>query len=116
MNYSNHPSHLWGERQREAAQRYGEIVDLPFPNIPPDLSERELDELAQREAGNILSQNPKCVLCQGEFTFTYRIINRLKAHQIKVVAACSERVATEKNVDGKTVKAAEFVFQGFREY
>ena len=38
VNFTNHPSGSWGAAQRRAAQVYGEILDLPFPDVPPALS------------------------------------------------------------------------------
>lgn len=116
VNYSNHPSSFWSQKQLETAQCYGDVIDMPFPDISPDLSEEDIEKLAGEEVKGILSQNPSCVLCQGEFTFTYRIISQLKANHVKVVAACSERKAIEKVENGKTIKMAEFEFRGFREY
>lgn len=40
VNFTNHPSGSWGAAQRRAAQVYGEILDLPFPDVPPALSAR----------------------------------------------------------------------------
>ena len=116
INYSNHPSSFWSQKQLEAAQCYGEVIDMPFPDISPDLSEEDMEKVVNKEVKSILSQNPNCVLCQGEFTFTYRMINQLKANHVKAVAACSERKAIEKAENGKTVKTVEFEFRGFREY
>ena len=33
VNFTNHPSETWEEKQIEAAHQYGKIVDLPFPNV-----------------------------------------------------------------------------------
>lgn len=35
INCSNHPSRLWGDPQKEAAKVYGEIMDIPFPQVNP---------------------------------------------------------------------------------
>ena len=35
INYTNHPSDAWGEKQREEASKYGEILDIHFPDISP---------------------------------------------------------------------------------
>ena len=37
INLSNHRSENWGNDQIEAASRFGEIVDLPFPNVEPGM-------------------------------------------------------------------------------
>ena len=38
INYTNHPSASWGEKQTDEAKKYGEIVDMPFPNISPQMT------------------------------------------------------------------------------
>ncbi|ANS03517.1 CRISPR-associated protein [uncultured Mediterranean phage uvDeep-CGR2-KM21-C338] len=37
INCSNHPAHGWGHAQRDAAEALGQIVEVPFPWVPPDL-------------------------------------------------------------------------------
>lgn len=34
INFSNHPSKLWAEEERNAALQYGTIEDLVFPQVP----------------------------------------------------------------------------------
>lgn len=34
INFSNHPSKLWAEDERNAALQYGTIEDLAFPQVP----------------------------------------------------------------------------------
>lgn len=34
INFSNHPSILWAEEERNAALKYGTIEDLAFPQVP----------------------------------------------------------------------------------
>jgi hypothetical protein len=46
INLSNHPSDAWTQEQKDAASQYGEIQDLPFPNIPPEMGEKEVADLA----------------------------------------------------------------------
>ena len=38
INYTNHPSASWGEKQTDEAKKYGEIVDMPFLNISPHMT------------------------------------------------------------------------------
>ena len=116
INFSNHPSKLWLDQQREAAQSYGEIIDLSFPAIQADASEEEVLMLAGSYCDKILSMDPAAVMCQGEFTLSYAVIQQLLKKGVCCVAACSDRVTTEKQEDGKTVKQAAFVFVRFREY
>lgn len=117
LNYSNHPSYLWGENQIKEAKKYGDIVDVPFPQIPADFEEAYVKKMAESEYERIKSLKPMVVLCQGEMTFCHNIVNRLTENGITVVAACSERVNTEKLLpDGRTIKQVVFEFVRFRKY
>lgn len=116
VNFSNHPSAGWGVEQREAAEKSGAICDMPFPAVPPKATGTEIEEAAEKIAGEILSLNPDAVLCQGEFTLSYAVIRILRENNIKVVAACSERKSEDIIENGSTVKKATFSFVGFREY
>ena len=112
LNYSNHPSNNWNIKQINEAQKYGEIVDLAFPAVDPYSDKEEIEALANNELDKILSYKPDVVLCQGEFTLSYVLINKLKENNIKVIAACSERNVVQE--DNKKIVLFEFV--KFREY
>jgi hypothetical protein len=117
VNFSNHPSTAWDEKQRTQAMQYGEIVDVAFPDVAADSTEAELDVLADQFTERILQYAPACVMCQGEFTLTYRVINRLKEKEVPVVAACSQRKSYEQVQDDGTVKKISvFQFCQFRKY
>lgn len=132
INYTNHPSASWGEKQTNEAKKYGEIRDVLFPNISPQMTVQELTELVKTESKKIVSvvesEKDSAVLCQGESVFTYMLVNsllgrKLGAHRwqsglrnLKVLSAVSERKVVEI-VDGDvTQKKSEFYFEGFREY
>lgn len=117
INFSNHSSDLWGEHQLAAAHVYGEIKDIPFPNIDPSSDEQNILELAESFAQRIYSMNPDAVLCQGEMSFCYAVVSVLKKKGIRVLCSTSERkVITSVNENGETVKTATFCFVRFREY
>lgn len=116
INYTNHPSKKWSCKQLEAAQEYGEIYDIPFPAINPEMSREEIIKIAKNEFIKITAKNPNCVLCQGESVLSYYLVSMLKENQVKVVAACSERHVNEKTENGKVIKVTEFEFIQFREY
>lgn len=117
VNCSNHPSNNWGEQQLEAARKYGEVVDVPFPAVDPDISNADLEKLAQRVLEQILSMQPQAVMCQGEFTLTHLLVSRLMKEGIVVLSACSTRDVVEKvSEDGKVEKLAVYDFSGFRTY
>lgn len=116
VNLSNHSSNNWSNKQLEEAKRYGEIFDISFPVIDPNSTKEDIANLALTYLDKILALNPECVMCQGEFCFTYEMINLLKKENIKVVAACSERKTIEKIIDDKNQKISIFEFVQFREY
>ena len=117
VNCSNHPSSWWGENQRREAGKWGEIVDVPFPQVRSESDEEEICRLAQKTVEKILVHHPEAVMCQGEFTLTYAVVRLLKEHGVPAVAASSERRTAEKVLEsGKTEKTAVFEFRRFRFY
>jgi hypothetical protein len=117
VNFTNHPSTGWGEKQLLAAQRYGEVQDVAFPDVPPGYSAEDVAELAQRSVREILSKQPTVVLCQGEMTLTYQVVRLLLQQNVTVVAACTERRVCERiEPDGTVKKRTVFEFAGFRSY
>ena len=117
INHTNHPLARWSAAQRAAAEEYGEIVDLPFPDIAPEWDEAAVARLADEQAERILMQSPAAVLCQGEFTYSYALIRRLVAAGIPVLAACSRRESYETpDVAGHTTRTSVFAFVRFRRY
>lgn len=117
INFTNHPSPLWSPQQMEAARRFGEVIDMPFPNVPPEATEADVARMAAEAVSSILVLAPAAVLCQGEMTLTYRIVRLLSEHGIPALAACSERITTETvGPDGTTSKISRFEFRGFRRY
>lgn len=114
INVSNHPSAKWGAEQRAAAEAFGEITDLAFPNVEPSATTEEIGALADL----LLWQIPAgaTVLCQGEWTLAYAMCTRLRARGHRVVVACSRREVEEsQGEDGSTRKVAVFRFCGFRD-
>lgn len=117
VNFSNHPSERWNEQQKTEAQKWGEIVDIPFPNVQPEASCEEIRKMAEYYVEKIQKYHPVAVMCQGEFTLTYWVVRLLKEHKITVVSACSKRQVTEeKREGGETCKKSIFNFIQFREY
>lgn len=117
VNFTNHPSKDWDEKQIEAALSYGEIVDVPFPEVCESAGREEVHELAKEYVEKIMALNPEAVLCQGEFCLAYKVIELLTDKQVRVVAACSTRETKEwQNEDGSSQKKSVFRFAQFREY
>lgn len=117
INVSNHASVYWDSRQTEAATAYGSVEDMPFPQIDPRETSDEIDRRVEDYFVRIMEKQPAAVMVQGEYIFTYRLVQRLKAAGVKVLAGRSER-RSEESVDenGNTVRRSLFVFQGFMEY
>lgn len=117
INFSNHPSERWSAEQLAAAREYGDVVDIPFPNILPAATEEDIARLGDEYVRKILDMSPSAVMCQGEFTFSYYVISALLAQNINVLSACSDRVVREVQEAPDVVrKISEFKFVGFRKY
>ena len=117
INHTNHPSAQWSEEQLQAARQYGDVVDVPFPQIEAGLSEAEVHDMAEAAAGRIAELKPSAVLVQGEFTYSYALIRLLQTAGIRVVAACSERqTIAVLNERQETLKQSVFKFVQFRVY
>lgn len=116
LNFSNHPSSLWGQEQTKAAEQFGELMDLPFPQVAADMTSKEVIRLAEAYTDQILKKHPDCVLCQGEFCLSWHVIDRLKKAGVLVVAACSERMTEEVYIEAGTEKKSVFRFVQFRAY
>ena len=117
INYSNHPSSAWSEAQLSAAEKYGEIIDIPFMQVDPSFTSEQVREAAAAEAEKIMEYHPDIVMCQGEMTLLYNIVVILKANDIPIVGATSERkVIEQENINGANRKSIIFEFVQFREY
>jgi hypothetical protein len=120
INLTNHPVSRWEESQSEAAKKLsldGQLVDHPFPQIDPRMSEEALWDLATNYADDFQDKNDlDGVVVQGEFGFTFLLVYFLRG-VIPCYYACSERVVTEStDSEGKTQKTSVFSFVQFREY
>ena len=49
VNCSNHPSGGWLKAQKDAAEKYGTITDIPFPAVRCNLTDQQMEDLLQRE-------------------------------------------------------------------
>lgn len=105
INLSNHALQNWSTKQKEEAEKYGELIDLPFPNISPYADSVEIDRLVEKYFNKVMGYHNPVVMLQGEFIFTFRLATKLKAAGIKVVAGRSERIVVESvNSEGIPVK------------
>lgn len=116
LNLSNHPSEYWELEQLEAAKGYGEIRDIPFPNVEPKASYDDIKKLADQYVEDILSMaenNRITVHVMGEMTFTFLVVKKLKEKGIECIASTTERNSEEIS-DGR--KIIDFKFVQFRKY
>ena len=117
INHTNHASGRWSAEQKSAAVAYGEIFDVAFPAINPSATTGQVRELVQENLEKILSLEPAAVLCQGEFTYTFALVERLKEIGVPVLAATTERVVEAEILpDGTSRQVSTFRFVQFREY
>lgn len=118
LNLSNHPSASWPAAQRRAAlDQYGEIRDLPFPQIPPEADTDGVRQIVEAYEGRIRKLAAEApgltVHLMGELTFTHLLVNRLQAAGIPCVAGTTQRIVTEE-ANGR--KVSQFNFMRFRKY
>ncbi len=116
INLSNHPSSQWSEAQTEAARRYGDIIDMPFPIVSPQANEDEVEALADEYRQKVLDLaqgQPVTVHVMGEMTFTVSLVLKLHETGISSVASTTLRVVSESS---NGVKQSFFKFIKFRKY
>lgn len=113
LNLSNHASERWEDTQREAALALApRIVDLAFPEVPPDASEDDVKKMAE----DLLEKVPEGTshaMVQGEFTLTWFLVHGLNRRGIQCLAATSRRDVVTGEGGVKTVR---FRFVRFRSY
>lgn len=128
INLSNHPTTMWLPEQTEAAHRtYGEVFDLPFPTVPADADEadiqtiaqeylKKVQTIAQEYLNKVQTFSPPAeavVHIMGEMTLTYALVCLLKQAGYTCVASTSVREVYEEEPGKKT---AVFRFVRFRKY
>jgi hypothetical protein len=118
LNLSNHPAADWPPAQRAEAQALGgEIVDEPFPAVPPDADSEHVEVLGQNTLQRILARAPAAAMVQGEFTLTLYLVQALELQGIPCYAATTRRIVENTVVTaGTTEKRSCFEFVRFRRY
>lgn len=116
LNLSNHPASAWSTAQLIVAQStYGDIYDLAFPAIDPNWSVADVTQLAETYYNEIINMTPipQAVHLMGEMTFSFALINLLRAKGIVCVASTARRQSIDK---GEGRKEIVFEFVQFRAY
>ena len=117
LNISNHPLVSWSDLQiKTAQQQYGGIIDLPFPQVSPDATQEDIQQLAQEYLTKVKSYGTPeqtAVHIMGELNLTLTLVSMLKAEGYTCVASTTKRVVKEL-ADHR--KLSEFCFVQFRKY
>lgn len=116
VNFSSHSSCEWSSKQRNEARKFGEIVDIAFPDVAPEAEEQQIEETAAAYAAKIIAMKPDVVMCQGEYSLTFHVVLRLLSAHIRVVCACTERCAICTHNETDTKIESLFSFVKFRNY
>jgi CRISPR-associated protein Csx16 len=113
INLTNHPSSHWEQEQTEEALALAErIEDVPFPNVPPEASERDLAAFAEACVTRVPT-GATHALVQGEFTLAFEIVRRLQERGVTCLAATTDRHVEDS---GEGRKTSTFRFVRFRAY
>jgi len=121
INLSNHPYKYWLEGQIMIAKReFGEVIDLPFPDINPEAKPAGIKAAAEKYTEKIIrlsekyndTNKPFAVHLMGEMTFSFALVSMLLKKDIRCVASTTERITEQKD----TRKISEFRFVRFRDY
>jgi len=112
VNISNHPSDRWPTKQLAAAREYADrIVDIPFPQVEPDMDTAQVQALADEVIAK-LPPGAVAAMVSGEFVLTTTLVKQLQRHGVTCLAATTRRQVRERGNEKITV----FDFVQFREY
>lgn len=98
INLSNHPSADWSKEQLEQAGKYGNIIDLPFPEVEASEDEAYISRLAQAyldKITDLTGYKSATVHIMGEMTLTFAMVKRLQAAGYTCIASSAQRVVQE---------------------
>lgn len=116
INLSNHPSSSWSANQLENARQYGEVLDIPFPDVPPVEGEEYIASLSVEYAHEIIEHydpSVDVIHIMGEMCFSFALVRLLQESGFVCVASTSERIVKEDRPGHKEVF---FNFIRFRQY
>ena len=113
INISNQPNCEWDTYQYGKARTFGEIRDIPFPEVPATATGDEVKKMAEEVFINsgglqILNTELDVILCQGESSLMWHIVNLFKNEGFKCVVPCYDE---ERATSNRT----QFKFVQFRE-
>lgn len=103
INLTNSPSLSWSKKQiEESTRRYENITDIPFPIISPWYDFSEVEKIAQEYFERIqaileLHDEENAVHITGENTFTFILLCKLQANNIKAITSTYMKVLNKQN-------------------
>ena len=119
INLSNHPYAQWSEDQKQAAERFGDCTDLPFPSIDSEGGEAYIVRLAEDYMQKVIQiaktkRNEKVTVhLMGEMTFVYALLEKLRQAEIRCIASTTQRMGIDL---GNGRRDIQFHFVRFRYY
>lgn len=117
INFSHHTSSEWEERQRKAAQIYGRVIDLTFPDVDAmEADEEKTNELISsyiKKIRDLASGKKATIHIMGEMTFVFDMVTKLKKLGFTCIASTTERNVKDL---GNGRRMTSFKFVKFREY
>ncbi len=116
INLSNHPYSQWSEAQLKAAEQYGELIELSFPQIDPNFSGKEIGDLVKKYTAEIVDYaktSAVTVHVMGEMCFVYQLVRQLQSLGVRCVCSTSFRMVRD---EGNGKRYVEFQFIRFRNY
>jgi len=113
INLTNHASAEWDDAQISAARALAErMLDVPFPPVPPDATEQDIERIADEYASRLPPETTHAIV-QGEFTLTMALVRRIQARGVVCLAATTVRDVANHSGGWRT---SAFRFVRFRTY
>lgn len=101
FNLSNHPSSSLIKEEKEAASKWGDIVDIAFPKNDVLADENEILEIAKNFLKSLKMTPKDAILVVGEYSLAFAIIDELLHQGVTVLTTISNSiVAFRTNENG----------------
>lgn len=114
INFSQRNTRLWSEEQLKAAKKeFGEVINLEFPSLRPNMTQEEIQMLAAISVEEIFQLNPKAVHIVEGGSFLVMVVHLLMNLGIPSVESTFEKnIAMSKTGE----KEVSYKFIQFRAY
>ena len=116
-NLSNHPHANWGNVQLDAARKWGDIEDVPFPEVNAQLDEQDILRAAQECVNKIKLSTGDAIFVAGEYGAVFPIIDELLNQGKTVLSTASDGKTTYRTIgNGTNERIIHFNFLKFIPY